>query len=79
MRLDEKQDFLINLCRHVLISEGFPQAGMTKESEPLSRRMGFSFGPAPRRLILAQGFICCFAYQWEDRRARTLSCSWDRS
>ena len=45
VRLDERKDFLINLCRHVLIREGFPQAGMTRESQPLSRKIGFSFVP----------------------------------
>ena len=34
VRLDERMDFLINLCRHVLIREGFPQAGMLRDSQP---------------------------------------------
>ena len=45
VRLDERKDFLIDLCRHVLIKEGFPQAGMTSTSQPLSRIIEFSFGP----------------------------------
>ena len=45
VRLDEGRDFLINLCRHVLIRDGYPQAGMTSDSQPLSRTIGFSFVP----------------------------------
>ena len=45
VRLDERRDFLINLCRHVLIREGFPQAGMISESQPLSRKIAFRFVP----------------------------------
>ena len=45
VRLEEGKDFLIDLCRHVLIREGFPQAGMTYDSNLLSRRIGFGFAP----------------------------------
>lgn len=45
VRLDKRKDFLIDLCRHVLLREGFPQAGMTTRSERLSRTIEFSFVP----------------------------------
>ena len=45
VRLDKRRDFLIDMCRHVLLREGFPQAGMTSSSERLSRTITFSFVP----------------------------------
>ena len=45
VRLDERRDFLIDLCRHLLVTEGFPQAGMSHVSQPLSREIRFSFVP----------------------------------
>lgn len=43
VRLDERKDFLIDICRHVLLREGFPQAGVTSSSERLSRTIRCSF------------------------------------
>lgn len=45
VRLDERSDFLINLSRHVLRREGFPQAGMTQELHRGGRDIRFSFVP----------------------------------
>ena len=45
VRLDEARDLLVDVCRNVLIAEGFPPAGMTNDSQPLSRTVGFSFVP----------------------------------
>ena len=46
VHLDNAHDFLINLCRHVLLSEGFPQASMTEgQEESDSRSFRFSFLP----------------------------------
>ena len=47
MRLDEEGELLVNLCRHVLLKEGFPPFGLRKDLVSLlhCRTFVFSFQP----------------------------------
>lgn len=65
VRLDQRREFLIDLCRHVLVTEGFPQAGMTHETRPFSRTVRFSF--VPRSATAGSSTEVCFAIRLSMR------------
>lgn len=65
VRLDASREFLINLCRHVLVTEGFPQAGMTHESQPLLREIRFCF--RPRSATTGSSMEVCFVLRLSVR------------
>ena len=75
VRLDEGENFLIGLCRHVLRREGFPPFGMTRNNKTTSnyRRFDFSFTPANAREASTQvHFVLRYSFQEESKEQTDL-------
>ena len=79
VRLEKGQEFLIELCRHVFRKEGFPNIGMTRNTntDPNSREIVFSFVPENARQSSTQlHFVLRYSFQEEPLEETALFLSY---